>query len=334
MLNVILAMLAAAAVQIPQETKSVDQCLDLLRDTGRAVNVVDVNDCVERVVQSADKELHQELIDLASSWVRDLDTSVRTPEDLTSDPQAASKLYHLNAVVAHGLQPLSNDQELAAEVLELITRIITKTWCSIQVQYQCMKLLGQIDFPAELRRDAVLEIIEHRRKSGALPGVLLDMIDPSYFPRLVELVNFSDDPDTFHFGAASALAHCGNRSILPRLKTLRPTFRAKHPNIEDILVYFAWQIEVQHPPEKILEVIRTTQEPSIEKRLWAVRRAVDLSLGEEQIRNAILAYASQVQPNKHGIRPGLSSIKSVGLAVGVLQANDLRDVQVKTKPTH
>lgn len=320
----------APAAQGQTGTLSVDECMGIFRDTGRGVAYVAIDDCVELVAKSGDEEAHVELISLASAWARYLDISVKPPEDLNSDSQAADKLYRLNAVITHGLGLLSSDRDLAPKILELLTRMITTTWCSPQAQHQCMQLLGQLDVPEQLRRSAVLEIIEHRRGSGSLSGVLLDLVNPSYFPRLVELVSSSDSPDSFHFGAASALAHCGHQGILTRLNSLRPSFLAKHRNIEGILIYYTWQIEIQNPPEKLLTYIRSALNPLVEQRPWAIRRAVDLGIPSEKIRDAILAYASQVQPNARGIRPHLSSMKKTGQAAGVLKEDDLPDVRTSS----
>ena len=66
-----------------------------------------------------------------------------------------------------------------------------------------------------------------------------------------------------------------------------------------------------------------------------MRRAVELGLPKEEIRQAILKYAGQVKPvGEFNIRPGLISLKKLGLELGVLEDNDLADVKVPTvEPT-
>lgn len=327
-LSLILTGIALAAGQGQTEPNAEDACMDFFRDTKRAMGVPDINRCAELIAHSDDDVLHAELIELALSWARYLDTT-NTPRDvLDRDPEATRKRDLLYAVVRHGLQPLCRDPDHAAEILKLLTRVLTKTWFSLHAPVECYPLLGQLNVSEESRRSAVLEILDHWRKAPQLREAWLGMIKPSYFPILAARVEESDAPETFHFCAAAALAHFGYQAILPRLESLRPSFRAKHPNIEGYLIHFAWQIEIQNPPEKLIAYIGSKPGVRIEERLWAVRRAAKLGLPKEDIRNAILAYVSQVEPGRRGIKPGAASLKEIGIDLGVLSSSDLPDIRI------
>lgn len=324
--SLILAAIAVATGQGQTEPKAEDVCMEFFREGKRAAAFVNADKCAELIGRSNEDAIHSELIDLALSWARYLDTTNTPGEVLDRDREAARKRDLLYAVVRHGLEPLSRDPNHAEEILKLLTRVLTKTWLSLHAPVECYPLLEQLNVPEESKRGAVLEVIERYRRHAALPLPLLDLLDVSYFPHLVALVEESDDPETFHFCAAAALAHFGYQGILPRLESLRPSFRAKHPNIEGYLVHFAWQIEIQNPPEKLIVYIGSKPGVRVEERLWAVGRAVEVGLPKEQIRDAILGYVSQVEPDSRGFRPGAISLKEIGIELGILSSSDLPDV--------
>ena len=142
------------------------------------------------------------------------------------------------------------------------------------------------------------------------------------------MVRRTEDPSSFHYTAAATLAHLGDREILPDLQRLKPVFDKRGPNVGGILAGYTWKIEIQRSSDMLLSYIAspTAFPPTVEPRLWALRRAVELKIPSERIRRAILDYAATVEPGARGFGLGVPSLKSVGVKLGVLTSNDLPNV--------
>jgi hypothetical protein len=179
--------------------------------------------------------------------------------------------------------------------------------------------------PIEARRACALTILSKRPASGVLDESLAVLLDSSCLPMIREFVRASPDARHFHFHAAAALAHFGDLEIIPELRAWQPKLAEVSKNLAGRIDGMIWQIELQHPPEKLLEHIASVGHPAM--REWAIRRAVELGVSKEDIRRAILAHADKVEPvTEKRIKPGLPSIKLVGMDLGVLEPTDLPDV--------
>lgn len=285
-------------------------------------------EAIKLACEKADATTAPQILALGASWAAALDTSRKAPEEFARDESARVKSLLLSPLILDGIDTLMDNVADQQEIAELAKEVATDTWCSLQASNRCLEIIAEVSLPPHIRRRIILETMEVMKRSTVVPYPFLRSLDESAFPVLRELVRQSSEPDTFHFCAAAALAHLGDQGILAHLRASRPAFLDKHVNIEGYLVYYIWQIETQHPPANVLAFIRSAPEPGIERRLWAVRRAVELGLTKADIRNAIFAYATQVQPDRHGIRSGLASLKELGIELGVLTLEDLQSVRI------
>jgi len=92
------------------------------------------------------------------------------------------------------------------------------------------------------------------------------------------------------------------------------------------LLKYIWRIEVQHPPEKLLEFFSSTEFCGFrDSQSWAVSRAHKLGVDPIRIREAILAYANNAADQRSRLE--LARMKNVGMKLGILRADDLPGVE-------
>ena len=113
------------------------------------------------------------------------------------------------------------------------------------------------------------------------------------------------------------------------------TLVAKHtagkPNLTGIIQWYIWQIEYQHPPTKLLELIRTEEQIGDAGRVWAIKRALDYGIAKDDIRDAILRFANEPKPSGasgNQRKWELGRIKGVAIELGILKIADLPDIEV------
>ena len=200
------------------------------------------------------------------------------------------------------------------------------TFPNFELALHVAELTAACDVPADVRRDAAVTIISKRKFGVQWP--VIEMLDPAGFPPLRDLVRAHSSVREFHFAAAEALAYHGDQEILPYLESLRPAFLAEHRNLETRLLSLIWRIEIQHPPAKLLEYIASpdymgTRDP----RSWAVRRAKQLGIEPDQIREAILTHEKEATTRLE--RWEVPELKRLGLELGILRSTDLPDVVIR-----
>lgn len=228
------------------------------------------------------------------------------------------------------------------ESVRVLENVILKTGYGPGIGNDALRALGANRAHPQRRRGVAEAIVAANPRSTEVPAVLLSFIDESSLPKLRELVRASADAESFHYGAAAALAHLGDREIVADLEAARTMLRAKHVNLEGYVIYYIWQITIQHPVSKLLDFIASTERLlNVETRMWAVRRAVELDIPKEKIREALLKHAKQVEPKvfreadgrEVKVWPGLASLKRQGLKLGILRTDDLPRVKVpKVEP--
>jgi hypothetical protein len=97
------------------------------------------------------------------------------------------------------------------------------------------------------------------------------------------------------------------------------------------MLNFIWRIEVQHPPQKLLDYIESTEPRKYRDwRPWAVRRALKLNIDPARVREAILTHEQNAPSTKMGLAQ-LIGLKRVGLELGILHENDLPDVVLRDR---
>ncbi len=298
---------------------------------------------LEVAAAKADQRIALGVLGLAREWVAAL-PHAKGDEIVSGDNELGRKLVLLHRfldLLEEG--PLADHLGARPETLDLLREVVTETFIDPQKGVRATRLIASSGAPLELRRATAEAIIAAHGRGTQPPLALIRLLDSSSLPKLRALVRQSNDPDSFHFGAAAALAHLGDREILPDLEAARPSLRKKHVNIENYVVYYIWQINVQHPAAKLLEYIASAEDIGRARpRMWAVRRALELGLDREKIRAAVLEHASKVEPKEFRqqtgrvveVWPSLSTIKAEAIELGVLRADDLPEVKIPAaKPT-
>lgn len=100
------------------------------------------------------------------------------------------------------------------------------------------------------------------------------------------------------------------------------------PAPEGMIRWYIWQIENQHPPIKLLEHIRGGERLAADSRVWAVERALDHGIDQGKIRDAILEHAKAHAAEFPVLRFELIRLKQRALELGVLNANDLPEIEL------
>ena len=276
--------------------------------------------------EQADREIALKLVSLLRDFASELDASgpLRNTVDggdQRLDRKAVLLGSALRGCVEH-IQKALTDQTPLLELLKILaTTRVTHGW-----GYPARRAIAANPAPLEVRRAYAVQLIAHDQHNMVISDTLLELLAPSVFPELRKLVRESNDPDSFHFGAASALAHFGDEEILDDLEARRPVFRARHANMEGALLRLIWTIKIQHPPRELLKYIASDEDRlRVGLRIWAVRRATALQVPKAEIRNAILKFIERRRAQYKSTR-GLVGLKKISQDLGVLNSEDLSDV--------
>ena len=283
--------------------------------------------------EKADAEIATEILSLGATWAMALDMTERGTRGASLDETEGAKSALLSTLVLEGIKHLEKVVADQQPILRLLTRVVTRAICTLECKSECYRSIVENPAPRETKVPYAIEIIREERARTEPSQLLIGLVSDAEFPELRALVRESGDPDAFHFAAAAALAHLGDLEIIPDLEARRPAFRQEHVNIEGYLIYYLWQIDIQHSDQRLIDYIAAIPEPHDTRRTWAIRRAVERGIPKGQLREAVLRHATRVSPNQHGIRPGLTSLKAEAIELGILNPDDLPDVRIPPKPT-
>ena len=213
-------------------------------------------------------------------------------------------------------------------VLDFLTRAYIAGYMSENTRDVCSRLILDCNVPLKSRQDAVATIIESETwRRGGVPVVLVDILDSTSFPRLRGLVRAETTVDKFNFAAADALSYLGDSKIIPDFEARKEGFRIEHVNLESELSRYIWRIEVQHPPDKLLDYIASDGWPMYrDHRIQSVRRAVKLGIPKERIREAILKHNQNALDSQK--QTEMIELKWFGIKWGILQESDLPDIDL------
>ncbi|MCZ6817520.1 MAG: hypothetical protein O7F76_12605 [Planctomycetota bacterium] len=291
---------------------------------------------IRTACENADQEDASNILNFATSWIAKLDQEFADGKQILQDKRLRMEWELLSRLVIDGVPHLSAALPDHGSLFEFLKLVATRPWFNSEAKAKTYGFIAECSVPLATRREAALTIIRDTEMSRftGVPASILGLLNESTFSDLRVMVRAFDTPKSFNVGAASVLAHYGDVEILPDLEARRPAFLAHHFNSEGNLIHYIWQINIQHPPSQLLEYI-SSNEQLIQSGLhpWALKRAVALGLPNSEIRQAILNHAGQNTPiPPYGIRPGLESLKKLGLELGVLNANDLPDVLIRPSP--
>jgi hypothetical protein len=286
-------------------------------------------ECFRIACEKADGRIAQDILAMMREWIDYLNDPHNFHERLAGGVGLSGDRLVLLAVF---LEEETTTIERAlgqhgTAGLEFLTAVATLDMPSIGLRYLALSALPKSAAPLELRRACAQAILTKWPGSAVLDELLASLLDSSCFERLRELVRASPDAEHFHFHAAAALAHFGDREIIPDLRTWQPRLAQASKNLAGPIERYIWQIEIQHPPSKLIEHIASVG--GWPMREWAIQRAAELGLPKDEIRRAILTHAEKVEPvTEKKIKPGLTTIKIVGLRLGVLEPADLPEVRL------
>lgn len=285
-------------------------------------------------VQIADTEIAIELLDVGRRWIADLDTSAHPPRELATDDAAQAESMLLSALVRQGIPVLADVTTDSGILLDFVSQVAgnENLWISIEAREASYTSLATLPVSASQRRETIVSLLREKRGWQQVPRDILAVLDGPALSELYKLLEQSSlEPELFHWGAAVALAHHGHERARPLLQHALERYSSTQVNVWGMLQYYLWQIDVQNPTAELLNFIASPGDILTgEKRLWAVRRAVEVGLPEGKIRNAILENAQRTPVDRNGIRPGLSSLKSLAMRLGILEDEDLPDVKTMT----
>ncbi len=191
-------------------------------------------------------------------------------------------------------------------------------------------MIATSDLPVELRRASALEVIRQTPARTTSIAAFLRLIDPACFPELRAWITDPQESGTLHFHAAATLAEPGDQEILPNLEAWRTRLKAEFRPSHQYVDGYLWKIRIQHPPSNLVNYIASTE--GLHSRTWAIERAIALKVPKNKVRKAILAHADKVgQVGDKRLRRGLRPLKSTGIRLGLLQEDDLPDVELPEK---
>lgn len=143
------------------------------------------------------------------------------------------------------------------------------------------------------------------------------------------------EPDSFHFAAASTLAHLGDTESIPLLRQKAAQLQTAHARLAETIEKYARCIEVQSPPNRLIEFMRTPGGQSAadaSMRVWAIGRALELGFDAPMIREAVLGYAAAMRTagpaGQHAFSVILPAIKREAMRLEIMREVDLPEVHV------
>lgn len=209
---------------------------------------------------------------------------------------------------------------------------------SLPLGGEICRAIATVPAPVSLRREFVTKIFDNYDFWGhGVPEELVEVLDEPLWERLrTQVTDWQNGPRPFPDAVAQLLADRGDLKVLPAMNKIEKTrfsgevLKGREP--EEVPCTLSWRIRVQNPPTNLLVWLAKgpPESPSdrIDQndRMWMIRRAVELGLDRERIRQAVLQYAELYQ--KAGKRPSmeLPSVKRVAVDLGILKPDDLPTV--------
>lgn len=271
------------------------------------------------------------LLTLMRSKLDDLAQVQFATKDLKHGRDAALVGRFVESCVENTLKKLRDPKPLLGLLVQYGS--LKTGWARPELQQKALRDLATANVDVEIRKDFGFQVLDLMRKYPAPEG-FSQLFEEKDFPRLREMIRASNDnPDTFCYGAADVLAHHGDKAALPDLRTFLDRHAVGKPTPEGMIRWNIWQIEQQHPPTNLLDYIRGTDQRAGEQgRIWAMKRAIELKISKQAIRDAILAHADVMKSDgaKHSF--SLSSLKKAAIDCRVLNKDDLPGVAIAQSP--
>lgn len=317
------ADLRRASVGVDYDTV-LRRLLDIVSNEARPTEIREY--CIHFLVSDADSKNAAAVVQKLRQLGNVLTFTNEQREALQSVPRVTAVSKLVASVIRGGLGPLiavCSDLQRRELMTWIGTMVADTTYLSLEVKHLALKiLLTDLREPKAAQQDTIVTIIVNASERSQLSRILVEAVDPVIADRLLRVACEWAANGRIHYGCLAAVSHYGSLTA----RRLVQDLMRQHTD-KKLLHYYAWQIDVQDPPIKLLDYIASADAESVEKRIWAIHRAVDRAISKEQIRQAILEHSAKLTANQFGIKPGLASIKTSAMELGVLRDGDLPDMK-------
>ncbi|MCK6455616.1 MAG: hypothetical protein L6Q92_03685 [Phycisphaerae bacterium] len=259
--------------------------------------------------------------------------------ELKDKPVQAKDLVHgrdaslLDRFVESCAEPLLPQLSDPRPLMDLLVEFCTVRtgWFRPDVQQKAGRLIAAAPVDKGIRKAAALRLIKITATHYPYPEGLERLFEPQDIPALRKLIRAPNNtPSTFCWGAADVLAHLADETAIQDVRAFLQANPVGQVPLSDQVQAYAYRIEIQKPPEKLLDFIRGKTSNGT-SRVWAMRRAIDYGIDKKTIRDAILAHAEAVKDDRVQMDE-VASLKQAANDCGVLNKDDLPGVAIAESP--
>lgn len=268
-----------------------------------------------------------EMLSILSQWTDAVEHAEAGATDSAVSNARSAQRSLLAHVVNQGADRLNATGDSAA-ALDLWLRFSIQPWLTQEAKEKAFNLIASNPGSVAARQEAALAALRESGvgRSGRMPRAFAPLLDHSAMPALRTLVRESADVQGFNYTAAATLAEFGDMDILSKLHALHAPFAATDICSGDALAWYAWQIEIQNPSSQLLTHIASGELFTAESRCWAIRKAAELGLSAEDIRQAIEDYepvGRPFGPGRHAA--GIAEMKAIAMGLGIIADSESSD---------
>ncbi|MBX3394351.1 MAG: hypothetical protein KF841_03185 [Phycisphaerae bacterium] len=286
--------------------------------------------------ENADAVQATETISMLSQWTDTVEQTETATSDTAGADTPSARQALLSHAVGHGAERLNAIGDSAA-ALDLWRRLSSQPWATQVTKEKAFELIASNPSSIAARQEAAIAALRDSGvgRSGQMPQAFASLLDQTAISALRTLVRESADIQTFNYAAAATLAEFGDLDILSELHALQAPFAEADVCSGDALGWYAWQIEIQNPPSQLLTHIASPELFTAESRCWAIRKAAELGLSTEDIREAIEDYESAGRPFGPNQQPaGIAEMKAVAMKLGIIAEAVFSDAIPGTSPAY
>jgi len=282
----------------------------------------------ELLCKIANSERSQGLVELASAMQTDL-LQLGLGEQAENQRDRHSKTQIVMYLALRGWRDI---QAAVSDQSPLLLFLEEAAVSGPTVEARHAACLGIRASPAPLsaKRESCMRVINRMPRVLYLPEPLVELLDTSCAPPLRQLLTASEDPMTFHYGAAAALAEIGDAESLPCLENVLALFENQGGGYQASIEEVLQKLRLTNPSTRLLEYIVGTADPTLPGlRQWAVARALRTGIPAAEVRTAMLSHLGGLSDLPDDERSLLMwTWKRFGMEHGVLLDTDLPNISV------
>ncbi len=200
------------------------------------------------------------------------------------------------------------------------------------------RAVATLSVPTNVRRQYAQRILENYDFWGhSVPSEFVELLnEPMWEVLRNRVIGSSNSTSPFPDAIARLLADRGDMQVLAALNHVERTriqtevLQGHDPEV--VPGTLSWRIRAQNPPDNLLSwLARGPSESMIERvnqgdRIWLMRRAVELGVDRQRIRDAAIEYGTSYLDAGRPWRTELPEFKTVAITLEVLNADDLPQV--------